>query len=128
MSFKETSVECTLYQLCIVGVLEYAEYPAETNTQQPFLGMTDLLTGTQWTISLCTSITARRDSRKVEGSISERTLCLRSSPFVVLEDQSGKFAMMIEFVAAGIVLAMLSVTINHSKQNIVYQGFSTFQG
>jgi hypothetical protein len=71
-----------------------------------FLAMTDLRTGTQWTMFRCTSITARSDSRNVEGSMSECPLCLGSSPFVVSGDQSGRFAMMIEFVASGITFAI----------------------
>jgi hypothetical protein len=53
-------------------------------------------------ISLWTSITARRDSRKVDGNTSESLPCSVSSvsvPFGVFFDQSGKFAMIMEFVA-----------------------------
>ena len=72
-------------------------------------------------MSLCTSITARKDSRKVDGRISECPLCLTSSPFGVVEDQSGKFAMMIEFVAIGIGLAMLSLD-DHSRGRLSVPG------
>lgn len=64
-------------------------------------------------------MTARRDSRNVEGSISEFTSCIGSSPFAGVEDQSGKFAIMIEFVAVGIGSAMSVASLDdHPKHDL----------
>lgn len=60
-----------------------------------------LNTGTQCTISLCTCITARRDSIKVDGRGSAAcpsSDVIISEDFVVVLVHSGKFAMMMEFV------------------------------
>jgi hypothetical protein len=47
-------------------------------------------------------------------------LCLGSSPFVVDEDQSGKFAMMIEFVDVGIGLAMLCLDDHRHRVSLTF--------
>lgn len=109
MALKNTPVQSTFDYLGIIGVSKNTKDSPKTILSIEYDDTSDYLrTGTQCTISLCTSITALSDSRNVEGSLSaeevsvvgESGIAISLSELVdEVEAQSGRLVMMMLFVA-----------------------------